>query len=168
MKAAAGSKLKLSPGQSQGAAPVHDAGGHGFCGWLPIVSPELCKQVCDMSLPAEIRKEAHDRLMALTTSCGARLPASAAYSAGQRASRFNPTAGLNQPINSSRLDRWLWTNTSPNMILFGGRDGGDSMKPNIIVFFSDDHAGWALPSLWKQRDHRAAYDRPGRNWRRDA
>ncbi len=63
-QAAAGSQLKLFQANLKALPPSMQAGSHGFCGWLPMVSPELSAQVCDMSLPAEIRQEAHERLMA--------------------------------------------------------------------------------------------------------
>ena len=64
VKAAAGTNLKLYQANLAVLPPSMDAGGAGFCGWLPIVSPELCAQVCDLSLPAELRRRAHDKLMA--------------------------------------------------------------------------------------------------------
>lgn len=64
VKAAAGSNLKLYQANLAVLPPSMDAGGAGFCGWLPIVSPELCAQVCDLSLPADLRRRAHDKLMA--------------------------------------------------------------------------------------------------------
>ena len=57
-----------------------EAGGAGFCGWLPIVAPELSEQVCDLRLPAQLRRRAHDKLMAfndLIISSG--FPASGKY-----------------------------------------------------------------------------------------
>ncbi len=64
VKAAAGTTLKLYQANLAVLPPSMDAGGAGFCGWLPIVSPELCAQVCDLSLPADLRRRAHDKLMA--------------------------------------------------------------------------------------------------------
>ena len=91
VKAAAGSKLKLFQASLKVLPQSMDAGGHGFCGWLPIVSPELCKQVCDMSLPAEIRKEAHDRLMAFNDVMVAHgFPASAKHILAGRGVAIQP------------------------------------------------------------------------------
>ena len=91
VKAAAGSKLKLFQANLKVLPQSMDAGGHGFCGWLPIVSPELCKQVCDMSLPAEIRKEAHDRLMAFNDVMVAHgFPASAKHILAGRGVAIQP------------------------------------------------------------------------------
>jgi len=64
VKAAAGTKLKLYQANLAVLPPSMEAGGAGFCGWLPIVAPELSQQVCDLSLPAELRRRAHDKLMA--------------------------------------------------------------------------------------------------------
>ncbi len=64
VKAASGSNLKIFQANLQALPPSMDAGGRGFCGWLPIVSPELCAQVCDLSLPADLRRLAHDKLLA--------------------------------------------------------------------------------------------------------
>ena len=79
-QAAAGSRLKLFQANLKALPPSMQAGSHGFCGWLPMVSPELSAQVCDMSLPAEIRKEAHERLMAFNEVMVAQgFPASAKH-----------------------------------------------------------------------------------------
>ena len=68
VKAAAGTNLKLYQANLAVLPPSLDAGCAGFCGWLPIVSPELCAQVCDRSLPAQLRRRAHDKLMDLQRS----------------------------------------------------------------------------------------------------
>lgn len=101
LRAAAGSVLKLFQANLQVLPPSMEAGSHGFCGWLPMVCPELSAQVCDMSLPAEIRKEAHDRLTAFNeVMVAGGFPASAkhilarrgvaieAYSRAESARRF--------------------------------------------------------------------------------
>ncbi|MDE2859366.1 MAG: dihydrodipicolinate synthase family protein [Chloroflexota bacterium] len=101
VKAAAGSVLKLFQANLSVLPPSMEAGSHGFCGWLPMVCPELSAQVCDMSLPAELRKAAHDRLMAFNEVMIAHgFPASAkhilarrgvaiqAYSRAESARRF--------------------------------------------------------------------------------
>ena len=78
--AAAGANLKLYQANLAVLPPSMDAGGAGFCGWLPIVSPELCAQVCDLSLPAELRRRAHDKLMAFNeVIIASGFPASAKY-----------------------------------------------------------------------------------------
>lgn len=64
VKAAAGTNLKLYQANLAVLPPSMAAGGAGFCGWLPIVAPELCAQVCNLSLPADLRRRAHDKLMA--------------------------------------------------------------------------------------------------------
>ncbi len=84
-QAAAGSRLKLFQANLKALPPSMQAGSHGFCGWLPMVSPELSAQVCDLSLPAEIRKEAHERLMAFNEAMVAQgFPASAKHILARR------------------------------------------------------------------------------------
>ncbi len=60
--AAADAPLKLYQANLATLPGSMDAGGAGFCGWMPIVAPELCAQVCDLSLPAALRKRAHQKL----------------------------------------------------------------------------------------------------------
>ncbi len=80
VRAAAGSKLKLFQANLKVLPPSMEAGSRGFCGWLPMVSPELSAQVCDLSLPGEIRKEAHQRLVAFNEVMVAQgFPASAKH-----------------------------------------------------------------------------------------
>ncbi len=116
VKAAAGSKLKLFQANLKALPPSMDAGGHGFCGWLPIVSPELCKQVCDMSLPAEIRKEAHDRLMAFNDVMVAHgFPASAKHILAGRGVAIQPYSRAEPAqrffeIGPVALDRYIAEN----------------------------------------------------------
>ena len=64
VQVSAGTPLRIFQANLQSLPPSMDAGGRGFCGWMPIVAPELCAQVCDMSLPAEARKRAQDALLA--------------------------------------------------------------------------------------------------------
>ncbi len=91
LKAAAGSKLKLFQANLKAQPPSMDAGSHGFCGWLPIVSPELSMQVVDMSLPTDIRKEAFDRLMAFNEVLVAHgFPASAKHILARRGIAIGP------------------------------------------------------------------------------
>lgn len=80
VRAAAGTNLKLYQANLAVLPPSMEAGGAGFCGWLPIVAPELSEQVCDLRLPAQLRQRAHDKLMAfndLIISSG--FPASGKY-----------------------------------------------------------------------------------------
>lgn len=91
VRAAAGTNLKLYQANLAVLPPSMDAGGAGFCGWLPIVSPELCQQVCDLSLPVELRRLAHDKLMAfneLIIDSG--FPASGKYLLAQRGVAIQP------------------------------------------------------------------------------
>ncbi|MCY4540055.1 MAG: dihydrodipicolinate synthase family protein [Chloroflexi bacterium] len=99
--AAAGANLKLYQANLKVLPPSMEAGSHGFCGWLPMGSSPFSAQVCDMSLPAAIRKAAHDRLTAFNEVMVAQgFPASAkhilarrgvaiqAYSRAESARRF--------------------------------------------------------------------------------
>ena len=61
--AAQGSPLKLYQANLQVLPESMNAGSCGFCGWMPIVAPELCAQVCDLSLPADLREQAQDKLV---------------------------------------------------------------------------------------------------------
>lgn len=61
---AAGTNLKIYQANLQALPPTMKLGSSGFCGWMPIVAPELCAQVCDMSLPEDLRKLAHEKLVA--------------------------------------------------------------------------------------------------------
>ncbi len=61
--ASAGSPLKIYQANLRMLPASMDAGGCGFCGWMPIVAPELCAQVCDMTLPAEVRVAAQEALL---------------------------------------------------------------------------------------------------------
>ena len=64
LEAAAGANLRIYQANLGALPGTLDAGAHGFCGWMPIVAPELCAQVCDMTLPANLRARAHDKLVA--------------------------------------------------------------------------------------------------------
>ena len=64
VKAAAGTNLKIFQANLQALPPTMEAGSAGFCGWMPIVAPELCAQVCELSLRADLRQLAHDKLVA--------------------------------------------------------------------------------------------------------
>lgn len=89
--AAAGAGLKLYQANLQALPASMEAGSSGFCGWLPIVSPELCAQVCDLSLPAELRRRAHDKLLAFNDLIIAHgFPASAKYILAQRGVPIQP------------------------------------------------------------------------------
>ncbi len=64
LAASAGHPLKIYQANLQMLPASMDAGGCGFCGWMPIVAPELCAQVCDLSLPAAVRAAAQAALLA--------------------------------------------------------------------------------------------------------
>ena len=91
LHAAAGSKLKLFQANLKVLPPSMAAGSHGFCGWLPMVAPELSAQVCDLSLPAALRQEAHERLMAFNEVMVAHgFPASAKHILARRGVAIEP------------------------------------------------------------------------------
>lgn len=93
VKAAAGTNLKLYQANLAVLPPSMDVGGAGFCGWLPIVSPELCAQVCDLSLPAELRRRAHDKLMAFNeVIISSGFPASGKYLLSLRGLPIKPNS----------------------------------------------------------------------------
>lgn len=89
--AAAGTELRLFQANLAVLPPSMEAGGAGFCGWLPIVSPELSAQVCDLSLPAGVRRLAHDRLMAFNeVIIAGGFPASAKHILARRGVAVRP------------------------------------------------------------------------------
>ena len=80
VQAASGTSLQLYQANLAVLPPSMDVGGAGFCGWLPIVAPELSEQVCDLSLPSGLRRRAHDKLMAFNeVIIASGFPASAKY-----------------------------------------------------------------------------------------
>lgn len=93
VRAAAGANLKLYQANLDVLPPSMDAGSAGFCGWLPIVSPELSAQVCDLSLPAELRRRAHDKLMAFNeVIISSGFPASGKYLLSLRGVPIQPNS----------------------------------------------------------------------------
>ena len=64
VKAAQGTPLKLFQANLLVLPPSMEVGSHGFCGWMPIVAPELCAQVIDLThTPADVRQQAHEKLL---------------------------------------------------------------------------------------------------------
>lgn len=64
VKAAQGTPLKLFQANLLVLPPSMVVGSHGFCGWMPIVAPELCAQVIDLAhTPADVRQQAHEKLL---------------------------------------------------------------------------------------------------------
>ena len=93
VKAAASTNLKLYQANLAVLPPSMEAGGAGFCGWLPIVAPELSEQVCDLSLPAELRRRAHDKLMAFNdVIISSGFPASGKYLLSLRGLPIQPNS----------------------------------------------------------------------------
>ena len=128
-------------------------GSSGFCGWMPIVAPERCAQVCDLSLPADLRKLAHDKLVAFNEVMVAHgFPASAKHILAERRNLpiqpFSRASAARKFFESGFFGCLMITSrASSHLRLSRCRRGPrQPMPPNIVVFFSDDHAGWALPS----------------------
>ena len=91
VNAAKGSKLKLFQANLKVLPPSMEVGSHGFCGWMPIVAPELCMQVVDMSNSAQIRQSAHDKLMAFNDVMVAHgFPSSAKHILAKRGVTIQP------------------------------------------------------------------------------
>ena len=111
--AAAGTNLKLFQANLQALPPTMKLGSSGFCGWMPIVAPELCAQVCDMSLSAELRKLAHDKLVAFNEVMVAHgFPASAKHILSLRDLPIQPGSRASAAckffeIDPSALDRYI-------------------------------------------------------------
>ncbi|MCY4466322.1 MAG: dihydrodipicolinate synthase family protein [Chloroflexi bacterium] len=89
--ASAGSPLKIYQANLRMLPASMEAGGCGFCGWMPIVAPELCAQVCDLSLPAEVRVAAQEALLSFYDVMVAQgFPASAKHILSLRGLSLNP------------------------------------------------------------------------------
>jgi 4-hydroxy-tetrahydrodipicolinate synthase len=64
VNAAKGTPLKLFQANLKVLPPSMEAGSHGFCGWMPIVAPELCAQVVDLAqTPPDVRQQAYEKLL---------------------------------------------------------------------------------------------------------
>ncbi|MYE25634.1 MAG: hypothetical protein F4X87_00135 [Chloroflexi bacterium] len=113
VKAAAGTNLKIFQANLGALPPTMKLGASGFCGWMPIVAPELCAQVCDMSLPAELRQLAHDKLVAFNDVMVAHgFPASAKHILSLRSLPIQPYSRASAArrffeIDASALDRHI-------------------------------------------------------------
>ena len=113
VRAAAGTNLKLYQANLQVLPASMDAGGAGFCGWMPIVAPELCAQVCDLSLPADLRGRAQDKLVAFNDVMVAHgFPASAKHILAKRGLPIQPhsrrdTARAFFELGTAELDAYL-------------------------------------------------------------
>ncbi len=94
VNAAKGTPLKLFQANLKVLPPSMQAGSHGFCGWMPIVAPELCAQVVDLTnTPPDIRQQAHEKLMDFQTMLIEHgFPASAKYLLTHRGVRIRPNS----------------------------------------------------------------------------
>ena len=113
VEAAAGTNLKIFQANLKALPPTMEAGSAGFCGWMPIVAPELCAQVCDMSLSAELRRLAHDKLVAFNDVMVAHgFPASAKHILAARGMPIQPYSRASAArkffnMDSSPLDEYI-------------------------------------------------------------
>ncbi len=111
--AAAGTNLKIFQANLQALPPTMELGSSGFCGWMPIVAPELCAQVCDLSLPVDLRKLAHEKLVAFNEVIVAHgFPASAKHILARRNLPIQPysrasAASKYFELDSSALDDYI-------------------------------------------------------------
>jgi 4-hydroxy-tetrahydrodipicolinate synthase len=83
---ARGTPLKIFQANLKILMPSLDADCHGFCGVVPVVAPELSRQVCDVNaFSVDAREGAHEKLMQIQGILTAhRYPASAKYILQQR------------------------------------------------------------------------------------
>jgi 4-hydroxy-tetrahydrodipicolinate synthase len=81
VEATRGTPLKIFQANLKILPPSLEVGCHGFCGWMPIVAPELSAQVCDLTgTPPETRMHAYEKLLQLQTFMVEQgFPASAKY-----------------------------------------------------------------------------------------
>ena len=94
VNAAKGTPLKLFQANLKVLPPSMEAGSHGFCGWMPIVAPELCAQVVDLNnTPADIRQQAYEKLMDFQAALIEHgFPASAKYLLTHRGVNIRPNS----------------------------------------------------------------------------
>lgn len=113
VKAAAGTNLKIFQANLQALPPTMQLGSSGFCGWMPIVAPELCAQVCELSLPADLRRLAHAKLVAFNEVMVAHgFPASAKHILAERGLPIQPysrasAASKYFDMDASALDDYI-------------------------------------------------------------
>jgi len=114
VKAARGTPLKIFQANLKILPPSLDVGCHGFCGWMPIVAPELSAQVCDLAgTPSETRNQAYQKLMELQTFMVEQgFPASAKYILQKRGVNLSTRCRVSAPDrftsqNTAALDRFL-------------------------------------------------------------
>jgi 4-hydroxy-tetrahydrodipicolinate synthase len=113
VNASKGSPLKLFQANLKVLPPSMDVGSHGFCGWMPVVAPELCAQVVDMTNPSDVRQSAHDKLMAFNDVMVAHgFPSSAKHILAKRGVTIQPysraTAGQKFfEMGSAELDAYI-------------------------------------------------------------
>lgn len=92
VNAARGTPLKLFQANLRVLPPSMEAGSHGFCGWMPIVAPELCAQVVDLvNTPPDVRQQAYEKLLdfqSMLIEHG--FPASAKYMLTRRGVKILP------------------------------------------------------------------------------
>ena len=112
--AARGTPLKIFQANLLVLPPSLIAGCHGFCGWMPIVAPELASQVCDLpGVTPEIRRQAFDKLFEFQTLMVEQgFPASAKYLLQKRGINLGTRCRVQAPesftaANMIALDEFL-------------------------------------------------------------
>lgn len=112
--AARNTVLKIFQANLKILPPSLDAGSHGFCGWMPIVAPELASQVCDLiNEPLLLRQKAFEKLFSLQTFMVEQgFPASAKYILRKRGVKIGTTCRVKNPHhftskNMAALDAFL-------------------------------------------------------------
>jgi 4-hydroxy-tetrahydrodipicolinate synthase len=92
VNAAQGTPLKLFQANLKVLPPSMEAGSHGFCGWMPVVAPELCAQLVDLvHTPADVRQIAYEKLLDFQSQLIEHgFPASAKYVLAQRGINIQP------------------------------------------------------------------------------
>ena len=112
--AARGTLLKIFQANLKILPSSLEVGSHGFCGWMPIVAPELAAQVCDQTgTPPEIRRRAFDKLLEFHTFMVKQgFPASAKYILEKRGLKLGTRCRVRSPElfskeNMVALDNFL-------------------------------------------------------------
>jgi len=112
--AARGTLLKIFQANLKILPPSLEVGSHGFCGWMPIIAPELAAQVCDQKgTPPEIRKRAFQKLLQFQTFMVKQgFPASAKYILQKRGLQLDTLCRVRAPElftqeNKAALDNFL-------------------------------------------------------------
>ncbi|MCA9837757.1 MAG: dihydrodipicolinate synthase family protein [Trueperaceae bacterium] len=114
VEAARGSNLKLFQANLKVLPESMAAGSKGFCGWMPMVSPELCGQlVFSQNTPEELRQMAYEKLLDFQTLMVAEgFPSSAKYILAKRGVMIKPYSRVAaakdfSEMSPSRIDAFI-------------------------------------------------------------